>query len=213
MDLISMANSLMPAGKPKYLEVARYPKISSLIEREGYKKMLAVLTLMVKDFCSSVNVVRNMNEDQMIEAGAMLLEECGNFRMEDYLMMFTMAKRGSFDEVKIYDRIDIQLISKIMDAYWDRRHAAGKRAQEEQVQHLDTLGPLTRKIEHMNPEQARLMEGADRLSAAMGSIAASMKVPDVSEQELKKDIRPNSTQVTWQQDDGKGNSGFQKVLP
>lgn len=208
-----MVNSIMPAGKPKYLEVVKYPKISTLVEREGYKKMLAVLTLLVKDFCSSVNVVRNMNEDQMIEAGAMLLEECGNFRMEDYLMMFTMAKRGSFEEVKIYDRIDIQLISKIMDAYWDRRNAAGKKAQEEQSQHLDTLGPITRKLDNLTPDQARMMEGADRLAAAMGSIAASFKAPEVSEKELKDAIRPNPNPVTWQADDGKGNSGFQKVSP
>jgi hypothetical protein len=88
--------------------------------------MLALVTIMVKDFCNSVNVVRNMTEDQMIECAAMLLDECGNFRMEDYLMMFNMAKRGQL--VKIFDRLDITVVTQMLDEYWAIRHKAGEEA-------------------------------------------------------------------------------------
>ena len=132
MELVLMTNELMPKGKPDLAGVVKYPMIQDLIKTEGKRKMLAVLVLMVKDFCASMNVVRNMNEEQMIEAGAMLLEECENFRIEDYVMMFSLAKRGSFyPEVKIYDRIDIQTISQIMDEYWTRRSIAGRKARDE----------------------------------------------------------------------------------
>lgn len=131
MELVLMTNDLMPKGKPDLLGVVKFPMIQDLIKTEGKKKMLAVLVLMVKDFCASMNVVRNMNEEQMIEAGAMLLEECDNFRMEDYVMMFSMAKKGTFyPEVKIYDRIDIQTISQIVDEYWSRRIEAGRIARD-----------------------------------------------------------------------------------
>jgi hypothetical protein len=133
MDLIAITSELMPKGKPQFLAVVKYPSIASLVETEGKKKMLAVLVLLVKDFCGSMNVIRNMNEDQMIETAAMLLDECDNFRLEDYVMMFSLAKKGAFHtEVKIYDRIDIQVITSILDEYWKRRHAVGFAAQVEE---------------------------------------------------------------------------------
>jgi hypothetical protein len=139
MELLLLTNELMPKGKPDFLSVVKFQKISELVQTEGRKKMLAVLVLMVKDFCASINVVRNMNEEQMIEAGAMLLEECDNFRMEDYVMMFSMAKKGAFHpEVKIWDRMDIQLISAIMDEYWSRRKEAGIKAREEEYLRIES---------------------------------------------------------------------------
>ncbi len=138
MDLILVANELMPEGKPDCLSMVKYPKINELVETMGKKQMLTILTLMVKDFCSSLNVVRNMNEDQMIEAAAMLLDECDNFRLQDYVLMFTMAKRGKFHpQVKILDRIDIQLISSLHDHYYEIRKAAGMRYQEQEVIELE----------------------------------------------------------------------------
>lgn len=130
-----MASELMPGGKPRYLDVIHFPMIRDLVKSEGKKKMLAVLVIMVKDLCSSLNVVRNMNEDQMIEAAAMLLDECGNFRLEDYVMMFSMGKRGQL--VKIYDRIDLQVITAMMDEYWEKRKAIGDLLQENEVNHYD----------------------------------------------------------------------------
>lgn len=171
MELVIMTSELMPKGKPSFLEVVKYPMISQLVQTEGRRKMLAVLVLLVKDFCTSLNVVRNMNEDQMIEAASMLLDECGNFRMEDYLMMFAMAKKGALD-VKILDRIDIQVIAQILDDYWKHRHRAGKKAQEEEGDHIDTLGPVMRQLEHMDPTEAKLINQADGLLGAMGELKA-----------------------------------------
>ncbi|MDE3250277.1 MAG: hypothetical protein KGO82_16570 [Bacteroidota bacterium] len=138
MELISMTTDLMPQGRPSFISIPRYPPISQLIHSEGRKKMLGVLVLLVKDFCSSVNVVRNMNEDQMIEAASMLLEECGNFRLEDYVMMFAMAKKGQFSpEVRILDRVDIQVISSIVDAYWLQRKRAGDEYRDADVRQIE----------------------------------------------------------------------------
>lgn len=142
MELLSMTGDLMPSGKPTFLEVIKYPMIQQLIAEHGKKTMLKVLFLLVKDFCRSLNVVRNMTEDQMIEAAAMLIDECGNFRIEDYVMMFSMAKKGEL--VKIYDRMDIQIITAILDEYWQRRYRAANKETEFEVNKLDALGPQTR---------------------------------------------------------------------
>lgn len=138
MDLLEMFSELMPEGRPNFLGVVKYAPIRELIKQRSKKEMLVILSLLVKDFCASMNVVRNMNEEQMIEAAALLLDECSNFRLEDYVMMFQLAKRGEL--VKIYDRIDLQIITAMMDEYWKKRKEAGEKGLDEESKHLDSLG-------------------------------------------------------------------------
>ena len=168
MELIALVSDLMPQGKPKYLEVIKYPMIRQLIETEGKKKMLAVLVLMIKDFCSSLNVVRNMNEDQMIEAAAMLLDECENFRLEDYMIMFSMAKRGEL--VKIMDRIDLQVITAMLDEYFTRRKLAAINKVDNEINRLDSIGNTTRQIENLHPDEAKLAAAGNGISAAIEAL-------------------------------------------
>ena len=94
MDFMDIVGDLMPGGKPTYLDVIRFPTIKNWVAELGKKAMLKVLYLLVKDFCRSVNVVRNMNEDQMIESAAMLIDECDNFRLEDYAMHGQKRRTG-----------------------------------------------------------------------------------------------------------------------
>ena len=131
MELLSATSELMPQGVPNYIEVIKYPTITKLCQEHGKKSLRMAISLLVRDLCNSLNVVRNMNEDQIIEAAAMLLDECGDFRLEDYVMMFSLAKRGQL--VNIMDRIDIDTIGKMLDVYWQKRYQEGQRAQEQQI--------------------------------------------------------------------------------
>jgi len=173
-ELVQLSNGLMPAGKPSFLQVIQYPKISDLVKKNGSPMMLKVIFLIVKDFCNSLNVVRNMNESQMIESASMLLDECDNFRLEDYVMMFSMAKRG--DLIKIFDRIDISVITLIMDEYYTRRKNAGRIAQDEQVERLDTLGNTTTTIELMDKQDAKLSGYTEGLLSAIGELRDKMTI-------------------------------------
>jgi hypothetical protein len=128
---MAMTSELMPAGKPNFKELKNYPTIAQLTAEYGKYTMLKVIHLMVVYLCNSINVVRNMNEDQKIEAAHMLLNECGNFRLEDYQMLFAMGKRGTL--VKIMDRLDIQVVTKMLDEYWKLRHQAGEQLYEEEL--------------------------------------------------------------------------------
>lgn len=167
MELLSMAGELMPKGKPNFLDVIRYPTIQMMVHEHGKKKLMKCIFLLVKDFSNSLNVVRNMNEDQMIEATAMLLDECGNFRLEDYLMMFQMAKKGEL--VKIYDRLDIQVLTEILDAYWLKRKRAAEGRYEKETAHLDSIGNPSKQIEELHPQDAKLLNATEGLAAAMSS--------------------------------------------
>lgn len=173
MELLSMSSGLMPAGKPTYLEVIKFPMIKNLIDEYGSKTMMKVLFLQVKDFCSSMNVVRNMNEDQMIESAAMLIDECGNFRIEDYVMMFQMAKRG--DLVKIMDRIDINVITQMLDVYWEKRRDAAINNQDNEEKIINGYGPTGKSGDDIHPEDTKLIRSADSLAGAMGDLKNRFK--------------------------------------
>lgn len=121
----------MPGGKPDLVGVLNYPRITQLVRENGRKGVRTVIFLIVKNFCESLNVVRGMNEDQMIEAAGFLLDECHNYRIEDYVMMFSMVKRGQL--VKILDRIDIQIIGQILTEYDRLRCEAGERQYIAQI--------------------------------------------------------------------------------
>lgn len=170
--MLAICRDLMPSGKPDFLSMQKYQTVASLAKSEGNVVMLKVLMLLVKDFCNSLNVVRNMNDDQMIEAASMLLDECGNFRLEDYVMMFAMAKRG--DLVKIYDRLDIEIITKILNEYWGRRNIAGESAQAEDVQHLDSLGNNSTQKDLMHPMDLKMLNATDGLAYALDSLKSIM---------------------------------------
>ena len=169
MALIARTSELMPSGKPKFEDIRRYPSIVALKDQIGAEKMHMVLLLLVQDFCRSINVVRNMNEDQMIECSAMLLDEAGNFRLEDYVMMFTLAKRGQIGN--IFDHVDIQVVGDIIDEYWKLRDEAGKRLQEQTVDYFDN--EMNRKDLTFSPVVSDfLKEWADNQKRAMDDESA-----------------------------------------
>lgn len=154
MELMTISSNMMVDGKPNIVGVIKYPMIKKLIEDHGKKKILKAVFLLVKDFCNSINVVRNMNEDQMIECANMLIDECGDFRMEDYVMMFQIAKRGILFDFR--DRLDMQIVTKILDAYWIRRLREGREEQEREYNYQSTLESTDKMKNTMNPDDTRI---------------------------------------------------------
>lgn len=129
MQVAEVVSQLMPNGKPDLLATRNYPAIEKLKEQYGGKHVRTMIFLLVKNFCESFNVVRNMTEDQMIDAASYLFDECGNYRLEDYLLMFNMAKRGLIG--KVLDRIDISVIAQIHTEFDAKRFVEGERAFEQ----------------------------------------------------------------------------------
>ena len=166
LELVVLTSELMPNGKPNFLSVIKYPMIKSLITTtEGKMRLMGIVTLLIKDFCSSFNVVRNMNENQMIEAASMLLDECDNFRLEDYVMMFQMGKRGEL--FNVHDRIDLQVITAMLDKYWEIRHKAGENEIVTEINHIDTMGNTSRLGDIVAMQDMKLMELGSGFSSAL----------------------------------------------
>jgi hypothetical protein len=142
MAYLQITKELMPGGKPAYLDVVKYPKITDLVQSQGEPVIMLILAVMVRDFCASMNVVRNMNEEQILETAAMLLEEAGNFRLEDYAVMFAMAKKGQLFEIR--DRIDLQVITALANEYYARRRDAKLAMEEQHIERLEAQKPVHR---------------------------------------------------------------------
>ena len=203
LELLDITKELMPGGKPRFLDMIKYPKISDLVEQHGKKTLLKALFLLVKDFCGSINVVRNMNEDQMIETADMLLDECDNYRLEDYTMMFAMAKRGEIGN--IFDHLDIQVVTKIFDEYHSRRMAAAHGARDEYISRLDSIGNTSTQLELMNPTDRKLTEGADHLAAAIEGLRMGMTDNEMKREPIDDQIVKASEQIikSKSENDGK----------
>jgi hypothetical protein len=172
MEMLQSVAELMPGGVPRYTEMVKFPKISDLVQTRGRAEMHKILAVLVQNFCNSFNVVRNMNEDQIFEAAAMLLDECTNFRVEDYTVMFTQAKRGEL--VKVYDRIDLSVISELMDKYFENRAAAARIEQEKEAQQYDSMGSNRRIAEDINPGDG-LPAGSTLAIPGMDELMKKMK--------------------------------------
>jgi len=134
--LTELASELMPKGEPNFKAIAQYTPIQKMLDLELASRtdLREILTILVMNFSESLNVVRNLNATQAVEIVEMLIEECGDeksgFRVEDYFLMFQLAKRGEIGDIR--DRIDIQLVSKLLDEYWHYRYKEGKRLKEQQ---------------------------------------------------------------------------------
>lgn len=172
MELMQITNKLIPQGKVDFPSLRTFPTLAELSKINQADTAKSVF-LLVKDFCGSLNVVRNMNEDQMIEAAGLLINECSNFRLEDYVVMFAMAKKGEL--INIRDRLDLQLISQMMDVYWSIRHETGQRERDKDFSDTLYIGPSERSLEAINPQQGALMDKADNLAGAIGDLKNAFK--------------------------------------
>ncbi len=92
----------------KGILIKKYKEIDKL-------QLILTITFLIKNFCDMFNVVRNMNDTQIYECANILIDECPCYTFEDFICMFTIAKKNKL--VKIYDRIDLQIILEILEKY------------------------------------------------------------------------------------------------
>ena len=199
MELAEICRELMPNGKPDFLSVVKYPMISTLIETQGFRVMHKVVFLMVKDLCNSFNVVRNMNEEQMIEAASMLIDECSNFRLEDYVMMFQMAKRGELFDV--HDRIDLQVVTRMLDTYWEKRNKAAEQKWEQENKKFEGMGDTQRLNQMVNMQDMKFMELGSGFSSALTDLkkVVEQKIGNKEEREKLKQIEKSDIEAIRKQ--------------
>lgn len=198
IQLVELASELLPKGNPDFMAVKYYKPIKLLLEQEmaSLTDIRCALLTLVKNFSESMNVVRNLNETQAIEITEMLIDECGDFRIEDYFIMFQMAKRGKIGDIR--DRIDIQLVSKLIDEYWEIRHKEGKKLaeiedklkyEERQEQKRKMLGSGESETTTISKEDFKLM--LQNLENSIKENLEKYTLDEVKQLEIKKEMAVN----------------------
>lgn len=162
--IVSAASELMPNGDPDFSKIKYFPSISQLKSEVGNANLHKLLIVLIKNYCSSVNVPegKNMNEDQMIEAAGFLLDECDNYRIEDYVIMFTLAKRGKLVMERnrsitgrIFDRVDIQLISEFKSNYDLLRRQGEDSIREEELRIIESSVKADERDKPDEPDEVK----------------------------------------------------------
>lgn len=126
-----MCAKLTPKGNPDFSILRDRPWIKNMEQQYGAHRVLAALIVIISNFNKMLGVVRPMTAIQINDCAVHLLNEAGNYRIEDYVMMFTMAKAGKLG--KIMDRIDLEMVCRFHEEYDRLRSDYGQRMQEEQV--------------------------------------------------------------------------------
>lgn len=128
IELVNAGVRLIPKGEIAFNELENYPSLVSITKELGITKTQTLIALLITNFTKSFNVVRNMSEDQILECAVYIFEECNDFTIEDYVIMFTLAKRGKLGD--ILDHIDMRVIADIHKEYSRRRQIAFKVINE-----------------------------------------------------------------------------------
>ena len=171
LALLSYANTLYKNESPDFRSFIEYPKVTDLKKTYGDAEVMKVLFGLVHDFCRSINVIRNMNETQMLEVADMLLNDPGNFRMEDYISFFKGCKRGRYGVIR--DRLDIQMISDMLDDYWLERHQVSNAIQEAE---WDESRPDEVVLSHQKRnEESKELRAVQRIGNLFGFIRDRLK--------------------------------------
>jgi len=170
------------SSRPDYAKIRTMPAIRILEPSIGRVETLDLISKIVASFCSGVNVVRNMNVDQMIDTAIFLRDEAFDdkhldcdYRLEDYAVMFTLAKRGKIG--KIMDRIDCSVIAQILDEYHFIRKRERENFDKKQIDPV-TVQPENASyvpIEKVTQELNKLVEARKKFENQEVDIEAEIK--------------------------------------
>lgn len=157
---------IAPQGRPDHIASRYYKTKEMILEEHGLSAVVKSIHLMIKDFCSAFNVVRNMTEEQMIDCAFALAEfEPESFiKLEDFAMMFDGAKKGKYGT--IYDRIDMQTIIQMLNKYLDERWIAGEKYRDEEFTRVDRALAGCGERSRPNELDSKMMKFAGGFSAA-----------------------------------------------
>lgn len=155
-ELFKVVKQLLPDGEPTTAVLGRYPTIKKLIALNNGDDQPIEIAIqgLILDFCSGFNVIRPMDVWQIKECSMMLVSDLGtwqDYRLEDYVLMFTMAKRKKLD-IKILDRIDIDVISTIRSEY-DKWRKNDVRMKKEALKQEEKRKERYRERTECTPEQ------------------------------------------------------------
>ena len=115
-------------------KAAKGDSLKKIAKQVGERDMLITLSGIIMRSIDSMNISRNMTEDQAVEAASILMDKFGHDTVEDIILMLRKAKRGELGEN--YQRIDIQVLCGWMSQHLEEK-AAYLEKQHQNKKHSD----------------------------------------------------------------------------
>lgn len=148
----------------KVFEIPLADRIPNLTHVYGFEKIHDIVTVLLASFNNSLNLIRPMNEEQIVECAYELVmtTEEDQLSIQDYVLFFKGAKEGKYG--RILDRLDQQTVFSMLEDYRQKRHEERMRQKENQHLEYSGLGDPTRK-QTTDALSQHLSEYSTKLSA------------------------------------------------
>ncbi len=111
----------------------------SVLGKQDKKVLLKALSALITQLRQSLNVGKNLDTLQVYECASLLIEKYWYFRLEEFVYVFKQVKLGKYG--KVYDRLDVQVISEWLHLYdtSERLAELERQRQLEQKTEADAL--------------------------------------------------------------------------
>lgn len=107
------------------------PQLSVIRKHSGNDYVHQVVYLIINDLVNYFNVGKTMDHQQINETVELIIEEFWMLKPDDFKLCFKNAKRGMYNDGKMYDRIDGQVICSWLYKYADERVRVFMRKNDE----------------------------------------------------------------------------------
>lgn len=146
----------------KLLSISMHGRVPNLTHVYGFQNIHKVITALLTTFCNSLNLIRPMSENQIVECAYELVmtTQEDQLSIEDYVLFFKGAKEGRYG--KILDRMDHQTVFSLLEEYRQDRYKALVKIREEEHLQKKGTGPTDRTTA-TDPLEASFYNIAGRL--------------------------------------------------
>ncbi len=112
-------NNLSPINYSAVRQVIESQPISLALigKTEGNDLVNALLIRLVEGLCSSYNVAKNMDINQIQECANLLYQNYYHYSVNHFTTAFNRFKMNKYPDIKIYDRFDLSIVFAIVEKF------------------------------------------------------------------------------------------------
>ena len=164
LALKEFKNELGSPNFPALLSIPRSERLPALVKAD-YKKASAICLTSIAMALETMNLVRPMSNNQVIDLVDTILETCSedNLAIEDLVLFLQKLIRGEYGSN--YESMDIPKFMEKFEQYREERHKALINFREEEHSQFKGSGDSNRTT-----GEDQLRDSLDRLSGSLGAI-------------------------------------------
>jgi hypothetical protein len=119
MNYATEQNNLSPINYSAVRQIIESQPISlaAIGKAEGNDLVNALLIRLVEGLCSSYNVAKNMDVNQIHECANLLYQNYFHYSVNHFTTAFNRFKMNKYPEIKIYDRFDLSIVFAIVEKF------------------------------------------------------------------------------------------------